>query len=1120
MLTQNAWVKFFNTDLCNNSKLTCMKCIQKITAIVAVMLITFSVMAQVTTSSINGRVKNKSDKGLGGATVVAVHEPTGSTYRTLTQDDGSFTIPALRVGGPYKLSISFVGYREQVFNEIYLQLGVPAKINPAMESNDAMIETVLVTGKAKNKLIGADKNGTGTNIGRRTLETLPTLSRNLSDFTKLTPQSNGLSFGGQDNRLNNITIDGSSFNNSFGLQSLLGSQTNSTPISLDAIEEVQINLSPYNVREGGFTGAGVNAVTRSGTNTFHGSAFYNQRNEGYVGTSAGKNKVTTTAFDVKQFGFRFGGPIIKNKLFFFVNGEGERRNDPGTNFRANNGGEASVGNVSRVLKSELDNISKFLKDTLGYNTGAYQDYSLQTFSNKALAKIDWNINDHHRFSFRFNYLRSYRDVPVSNSGGFNGRRDNAFAMAFQNSNYKINNDLYSAIAELNSTFSNKISNNLIFGYTAQRDYRSSESSIFPTVDILDGAGGRNYMTFGTEPFTPNNKLNTDTWQFQDNVSLYRKKHTYTAGVQFEALKFINGFTPTVYGQYVFRTLNDFYTAARAFKANPNLTTSPVTMERYVLSYSALPGRGVWEATTKAYQASAYLQDDWQVDDKFRLTYGVRLDIPFFGNTGYQNDSVSAYKFQNEFGQPLSLSTSKLPGAKLLFSPRIGFNWDVNGNKQTQIRGGAGIFTGKPPFVFISNQIGNNGVQSGQINTNGTAAFPFNTDVTKWIPTTISVPAPSYNIAVTDPDFKYPQTLRGNIAVDQQLPWNVVLTAEIMATRGLNDIGYIQANLKSASRPMPGPDNRPLYPGFGLSGTPQNNALRTNTRITDATVLKNINGSNSVSYSVKLERPFQRNWSAMVAYNYGRAFDYISAGSIAFSSWSQNVSLRGNNQLDLTYSNNDLTHRLISNFSYRQELFNKKASLQLNLFSESRTQGRSSFVYSGDANGDGISANDLLFVPKDFTQMNFEAFTETVNGVTTIYTVASQVTAFNAFIDQDKYLSKLRGGYAERNGLLQPWLTRFDASAILDVTIKAGKTKHSVQFRADIFNIGNLFNKNAGVSDIVNNTAPVRAMSRFDANGIPVYRFNSLNGSLNYSTFRKGSFISDVWQAQFGIRYTL
>lgn len=1087
----------------------------KLLGLVTVWLLSFSAIAQVTTSTITGRVKDKSDKGLGGATVVAIHEPSGTTYRTTTQTDGSFTIPAMRVGGPYKVTISYVGYKEEIINEIYLQLGVPTRLTPALENNTQNIGSVTVTGKSRNKLIGSDNKGTSTNISRRVLESLPTLSRSFADFTKLTPQSNGVSFGGQDNRLNNITIDGSSFNNSFGLQSLLGSQTNSTPISLDAIEEVQVNLSPYSVREGGFTGAGVNAVTRSGTNSFHGSAFYNQRNEGYIGTDAGKNKVITNAFDVKQFGFRFGGPIIKNKLFFFLNGEAERRNDPGTTFRANNGGEPSVGNVTRVLASDLNKLASFLKDSLGYDPGSYQDYSMKTYSNKALAKIDWNINDRNRFSVRFNYLRSYRDVPISNSGGFSGRRDNLFAIAFQNSNYKINNDLYSAIAELNSTYSNRLSNNIIFGFTAQRDYRSSPSSVFPLVDILDGPGGRNYTSFGYEPFTPNNKLNTNTWQFQDNLSIYRRNHTITAGVQFEALKFYNSFTPTLYGQYVFSTLNDFYTAARSFIKNPN-AASPVTLERYVLGYSALPGHELWAATTKAYQASAYIQDDWKVDDRLNITYGVRFDVPFFGNTGYQNDSVDTYKFYDETLYPTRLSTSKLPGAKLLVSPRIGFNLDVYGNKKTQIRGGAGVFTGKPPFVFISNQIGNNGVQSGQISVNTTKDYAFNTDVTKWIPGTVTVPAPSYNIAVTDPKFKYPQILRGNFAIDQQLPWwGLIVTAEVMASRGINDIGYIQANLKPAIGLLPGPDNRPMYAGFGLSGTPQNNALRINNKITDATVLKNMNGSMSSNYTVKVERPFQKNWSFMVAYNYGRAKDYISPGSIAFSSWSQNFSVSGNNYPQLSFSNNDLAHRIVGNIGWRQDLFRKKATLQLNLYGESRTQGRFSYVYTGDANGDGISGNDLIYIPKNFTEMNFEQYS---SGGTT-YTVADQVAAFNNYIDQDKYLSKRRGMYAERNGALMPWVTRFDLSAILGVHVKTNGVNHTVEFRADIFNVGNLLNKDWGVGDVINNSSPIAARNKLDGSGLPVYRMNTLNGSLNYSTYRKGTSLADVWQAQFGIRYT-
>ena len=460
--------------------------------------------AQVTIGTIIGNITGSDSKGLAGASIEAVHEPSGTRYKTITTADGRFNLPSLRIGGPYKVVVSFVGYSGQTIDDVTIQLGEPTRVDvKLLESKQALTE-VVVTASRKNNLISKDRKGTSTNINRRALASMPTLSRSITDFTKMTPQSNGTSFAGQDNRFINLTIHGSIFNNSFGLQALPGSQTNSTPLSLDAIEEVQVNVSPYSLRDVGFTGASINAVTRSGTNTFHGSGFYNARNEGLVGRKAGldgKQSVVTTAFDVKQFGGSIGGPIIRNKLFFFANYEGERRTDPGTTFIASDG-TSSGGNITRVKKSDLDALSTFLINNFDYDPGNYQDYSMFTQSDKALLKLDWNINDKHKLSLRGNMLKSKRDVPMSSSGGFNGRRDNLFGMAFENSNYIINNDIYSGILQLNSRFSSKFNNELIFGYTANRDYRNQKAAAFPTVDILDGAD-RNYIAFGSEPFTPN-----------------------------------------------------------------------------------------------------------------------------------------------------------------------------------------------------------------------------------------------------------------------------------------------------------------------------------------------------------------------------------------------------------------------------------------------------------------------------------------------------------------------------------------------------------------------------------------------------------------------------------------
>jgi hypothetical protein len=1098
--------------------------VKKIVQFIALLLVSVTIKAQ-TTASIVGFVKDASDKGMVGATIEAIHEPSGTKYKAQSQADGRYYLQGLRIGGPYTVKASFVGYGTQTQGDLTLTLGDPTRFDFALAEANNQMQEITVTGTRARNLISKERKGTGTNINRRVLSSLPTLNRSITDFTKLTPQASGTSFAGQDNRFINFTIDGSIFNNSFGLQALPGSQTNSTPISLDAIDEIQVNISPYNLKEAGFTGASINAVTKSGTNTLHGSGFYNQRNESLVGDKAGldgKQPVITTAFDVKQFGGSIGGAIIKNKLFFFANYEGERRTDPGTTFTSNKGGGATGGNVTRVLDSDLKTLQAFLRDRLNYDPGEYEGYSFITRSDKALLKFDYNINDKHKLSVRGNMLKSKRDVGASSSGSFaNARRDNINAMNFENNNYEINNDIYSGIVQLNSRFGATVSNELIVGYTANRDYRAEKAGVaFPTVDILDGAD-RNYITFGSEPFTPNNTLNTDTWQISDNLTIYKGKHTISTGFNFESFTFLNTFTPNVNGTFAFHNLDSFYASANAYLANPQMATNPVQARRYTLSYSNLVGGGVWSAQTKANNLGFYLQDDWALNDRFTMTYGFRVDIPYFVGGGFVNTEVDNFNFVDEEGNPTKVSTSKLPSAKVMISPRWGFNYDVSGNKKTQVRGGIGLFTGRPAFVWISNQMGNNGVQAGSLTADNTRAYPFSPDVTRNIPniTNPGQPAPSYNIASTEESFRFPQVFRSNLAIDQNIGWGMIASAEILFTQSLSNVYYYNANLRPATANFSGPDNRPRYNTFGtngtlLSGAAFNAASRINNKVTDATVLKSGPYGGSFMTTFKIEKPIRsKGFGFMAAYTYANVKDYISAGSIAFSSWRDNRTVRGNNDYGISFSDNETRSRLITNLNYRTEVF-KSAALQISLFGQSQTQGRASYVISGDMNGDGLAGNDLMYIPKDRSEITFQQWT---NG-TTIITVQEQQDALERYINNDDYLSANRGKYAERNGLKLPMVTRFDLSVQLELFRNIGKERHTIQLRADIFNVGNLFSSSAGVGYVVNNTALLNARGFDPATGRPIYRMNLVNNSLNYDTYRRGTSLIDVWQAQWGIRY--
>ena len=1080
----------------------------------------FALTAQVTTGSISGSVKDAKGLELVGATVEVLHVPSGSVYRAATGKNGFFNISSLRVGGPYNVTISFVGFKQDKITDLYVQLGEASKINEVLvDVNSSLAEVVIVGTARKGALISKDRKGTATNINRRLLSALPTLSRNITDFTKLTPQSSGTSFAGQDNRFINLTIDGSIFNNSFGLQALPGSQTSATPISIDAIEEIQVNLAPYSVKDAGFTGASINAVTRSGTNTFHGSFFYNKRNQDLVGKKAGpegKTPVTILDFDVKQFGGSLGGPIIKNKLFFFANFERERRVDPATSFVPDNGTNTGQANVSSVKKTDLDTLSNYLKTNFKYDPGPYEGHSFNTESDKVLAKIDWNINPKNKFSVRFNSLRSSKDITSSLSGSFTGRPTSATTVNYANNNYEIHNDINSYIGQLNTRFSNKISNELIFGYTQNRDYRALKGGLFPLVDILDGTGNdRNYISFGAEPFTPNNKLNTDTWQASDNVTFFSGKHTISTGANFESFKFFNQFTPQIQGQYIFNSLADFYTSANAYLANPTMAQNPVNVRRYILSYSNLPDHELYNAVTRAKNVGAYIQDEVQLEDNLNITYGVRFDVPYFTSNALRNTQVEGYTFLDEKGSPTKVSTAQLPSTKLMVNPRFGFNYDVKGDKKTQVRGGFGLFSGRPAFVFISNAVGNNGLQSGRISEDNTKLFPFSPNIDRNIPTNIipGTPAKSYNIAPIEKKFRFPQVFRTNLAIDQKLFWGMVGSAEFLYTQSLSNIFYYNANQKLATTRFSGPDTRPRFAGSASSA-------RINPNVVDATVLASRPYGANTSVTLKIEKPLQRGLSWLLAYNFGRTKDYASASTIAFSSFTSTRTVNGNNLPDYSFSDNDTRHRVIGNITYRKEIA-KTAAFQVSLFGQSQVQGRFSYGYSGDLNGDGITGNDLLYIPKDQSQaeMNFEEYTIKINNVPTTFTIQQQKDAFEKFINQNGYLSSHRGQVSQRNGVLQPILTRLDLSTVVELFRNIGKNRHTIQFRADIFNVGNFINHKWGVADVINTTSPVAARQPAANNpNVPVFRYNLLNNSLDYSTYRKGTSIADVWQGQLGVRY--
>jgi outer membrane receptor protein involved in Fe transport len=1063
----------------------------------------------VTTSSITGIVRDAQGLPIPGATIVAYHEPSGTTYEAVSLGDGRFSMPAMRVGGPYTVTASLGGFDTHTTRNVFLGLGVATDVSVTL-GIAAVSEEVTVMGQA-DPVFSSERTGAGTAVSREAIATLPTISNRLESFVRLTPQAGAnLSFAGQDNRLNNITVDGSYFNNSFGLAGQPGDRTGVAPISMAAIEAVQVNIAPYDVRQGNFVGAGVNTVTRSGGNNYHGSLYYMFRDQGLVGTKAAGADIDPGTFKYNNIGFWGAGPVVKNKLFFFGSFEDEGLTQPGTTFVANTGGQVVSGNTTRVLKSDLDTLGSFLGSKFNYEAGPYERYSHETPARRFLAKVDYNLNPRHKLSFRYNHLDSFTDVPLSNSSslGFGTRRSVTTGLNFQNSNYKILENIRSFIGEWNSAIGMNKANTLIAGYTFQDESRDSRGEMFPFVDILDA--GTVYTSFGFEPFTPNNELRYGTFQVQNNLTWMRSKHTWTFGASAERYKSENIFFPGAQSVYVYNSLADFYTDANDHLANPNRTTSPVTLRRFQVRWMNIPGMDKPVQPLQVWYTGLYAQDSWQAANNLKLTYGVRLDVPMFGDTGYQNENADALSFMDEKGATARYQTKKLPDASILWSPRLGFNWDVTGDRKTQVRGGTGIFTGRPAYVWISNQIGNTGVLTGFQAIDNTTTRPFHPDPNRYKPTSVTgAPASTYELALTDQNFKFPQVWRNSLAVDRRLPWGWTGTAELLYTRDVNGVYYINANLAAPNTQFVGVDARPRW----TAGN------RINTHVANAIVLKNQNVGSSWNVSGTLDRRFRDGFWTKFGYRYGESKNTVDPGSIAFGSWNNNQHSGNPNNPGLAFSAQSPGHRVFASGAYTFDYFRWGATT-VSVFFEGYTQNNISYSFAGDINGDGGTSNDLIFIHRDISEMNFQTFT--ASGKT--FTAAEQAAAWDAFIQQDPYLSKNRGNYAQRGAAFLPMLYRTDFAIYQDLFTQFFGKHHALQARFDILNFGNLLNSNWGVGRRFVTTQPLIVPTAAqggaaDASGRAQYRLRVINNELITKSLEKTAFLSDVYRIQFSIRYT-
>lgn len=1040
------------------------------------LLVNVVLFSQVTTSKIKGTVTDESGEALFGATVSVLHVPTGTLRGTTAQDNGRYTILNLRVGGPYKITFSYLGFKQQVVNDVFLTLGKTTNIDATLVEEGQSLHEIVIS-SAKNKIFNNDRTGAQTSVTATQLKVLPTISRSASDFTRLEPTASNGSFGGRNDQFNNFSLDGSIFNNPFGLDAATpGGQTNAQPISLDAIEQISVSEAPYDVTQSGFTGASVDAVTKSGTNEFRGTVYGFYRNEDLTGGKINGQDVFKPSLSQNQYGVSIGGPIIKNKLFFFANFEKDEVTELGSSFVPNTGSGAL--NESRVLESDLQLVSSILSQVnidngQTYNPGAYEGFTYDANSTKGLFKLDWNINENHRLAFVYNFLTASKEKPAHPTAlGFRG--PNATTLQFENAGYQINNNINSFLVELISTFNEETSNKLQVGYTHFDDFRSPLSSPAPSITILNG--GSNYIIAGHEPFSINNRLDQKVLQITNNMSFFKGDHTYTVGFSFEKFMFDNSFNLGAFGaQGVFfpsGDISDFRntagnpTAEAALVANYQAQFDAAILANNTrLANGSGNAGGYALAETNVGQLAFYLQDEWNASDDLKITYGVRFDKPLFFDTTQKaqevidnaccfDPTISYYNPNTQ--QEVTLDNRKMPTDQWLFSPRVGFNWDANGEGKLQLRGGSGIFTGRLPFVWIGNQIAN---------------------------------PESFFYQAVDPDFQFPQVWRTNIGVDYKLESNYVISTDLSYSKDINGAHVQNWGLRNPTGTLSGADNRAYY----LNSDKGNSGY----------VFTNSNRGRTYNFTTKIEKTFDNGLYTNIAYSYLDSKDVNSIeAEITGDAFAFNPVVGNANNDVLAYSKYGDKHRIIGVASKKFNFFGEKSPTTFTTFFEYAKGGRFNYTYGGDINNDGSSVNDLLYVPTA-SELNSMQFTGT-----------GQAAAFESYIQQDEYLNGRRGQYVERYGALAPWRGRWDLKVLQDFNFNVANGKeNTIQISLDVLNVENLINSDWGVVQQPRNVQPLGVS--VDANTqVPTYTFDDTLTN----TFAFDSSLMSRWQAQIGLRY--
>lgn len=1084
----------------------------------------------VTSGGITGTVKAANGGVVAGAKIIAIHIPTGTRFGANAKANGTFTINNVRVGGPYTIKATAVGYGESSLSGQFVKLGQNLKITMALSEKAVATDEITVT--AQKGVFGASRTGAQTNISKEQLNNFPTISRSFQDFAKFTPQvvstGAGVSVAGKNNRYNNIQIDGSNYTDLFGLGSAgtPGGQANTNPVSLDAIDEFQVLVAPFDVRQGRFTGAGINAITRSGTNKFEGSAYWFTRNQAMISDLSITRKnivnnnlldpgtkdttITTTFnnFNELQTGVRLGGPIIQDKLFFFANAEFTSRVQPVDNISLTQNSRAKqIDSIAQLVSSHLT--SKY-----GYNAGQLTGFEITRPSTKVFARLDWNIDDNNRLTFRNNYVSAYDDNYSTT----------VTSARFSDRNYRFNNSQNSTVLELNSSLGDGMHNELIVGYTRIRDFREVTGKPFSAITVNDVSMGTNVgVQFGSEEFSNFNKLDQDVIEITNNFTMsLGDNHTLTIGTQNEIFSFRNLFIRDAYGTYRFNSYSDFVAGNAA----------AVSMS------FARPGFPKdWAAEFGAMQLGAYIQDDIKVSDNFKVNIGLRVDVPVFPdapsyNTKAENAFVNtasvtyatngngSIRYANDSTKTLGWKTSEMPQSALLFSPRVGFNWDVNGDQSLQVRGGAGIFTGRVPFVWISNHYGNTGVEIARLtlSTAGTDTVRFNPNIANTLSENLKDTtkiASTTELNLTGNNFKMPQTFRMNLGLDYKLPEDIIMTIDGMYSMNLNEIAYTDLNLGERrdttqfGTTLPG--NRGV---FGIYNGRNTTArfLDGRKNFTNVILLNNTDMGYSYNMSVQLQKSWKSGLDLMAAYTHSASYDINSGlSSQAVSQWRFNYIQDNPNTPTLARSYFDIPHRLIASAAYRIELA-PEVALKASLFYEGRSGQPFSYVYDGDLNSDGQTGNDLMYVPKDKNDIALISGTARANDAT--------YDALDRYITNDDGLNAARGTIIERNAAREPWNNRMDLRIAADIR-NPFADGHNLEVSLDIINLGsNAYRFVPNQSDaMLRFEGLARTGNTFGANGAelpvgtPMFSYRDKENPYQYSD------LLSRMQMQLGIRYS-